>query len=398
VKRRLLWVGILSAAIALVIVAAVWLGGASLSRRLDQLSAKAESLGLNLTIPSRASNPEAELLRTEIDAFSNVQLESIQSGMTLYSESAEEISAIRKDIAPVVSKVLALSNCSSYGKIAWSDINMVVIQCAEYLLVEGNAAIIDGDIERLVSTSAALRRILHITPSDEVIGAAAVVLAAQLYADLLQRGAFAANNLAEIDSIIGEATKWKIQNFRKAAANLAAEEFLSIEQEANAPIHADNPYEYVNELSWRTEPGRRKLKILALSQAIAIYPKWSDDVRVWKALAAGDFNVFNVIGSARFLKLSELQLRRIFSSLWATLQSRKAFLREGTWPTVAELEAMGVEVRDPLTRKLYEWKEIDRKKRLYGRFHTYGDTMDEDFLLVSDGERERDKAPLPPKL
>ncbi len=390
-KRRLFWIGGTIFGLAILLGLALWAVKLSLDRRFEELSEKAVSLGMNLTLSERPSNPEAERLRSAIDAFYQESLPSPLETSDYYSESPEDLRLLSKHIAPILPEVFAFSNCKTFGASDWGNLYLEGIKCAEFLLVEGNSAIVGGDVSRVVQAGSAIRRIAHLHPSDGVSGAATLVLAVHIYADLLQRGAYVARTDAELQSIVDEVNRWKIVDFKKTATNLIAEEFFIIDQVANTPINATNPFEYASEMALRTEAGVLKRKTSALRAGIAIYPQWSDDAKVWAAIGRKDIAGADVVWSAEFLKLTELELRRKFASLWATLHLRRRQMQGGPMPSIKDLEALGVEVRDPITGNMYEWRGIDGKKRLYGKFWTYGDRLAEEFLLASDGERERSR-------
>lgn len=62
------------------------------------------------------------------------------------------------------------------------------------------------------------------------------------------------------------------------------------------------------------------------------------------------------------------------------------------WPTIAELETLGVQTADPVTGTLYEWRKFEGKQRLFGLRHATEGPPVAEFLLLSDAERQRARA------
>jgi hypothetical protein len=388
-KKRPIWILTLLAVVSVLVALAVWVGGVALERMYDDLRAEAVSKGMSLTIPVGERNADAERLRADLKAFQD--LRPNLRGIEIYTEDPDELSVVMREIRGILPTAYALSSCESYGGRTWGPTTMAALAAVDFLNADGNSAIAERDFPGLLKAAAAIRRIANMFPQEEVIGSAMISLKSLYYCSLLQRAAEAFDKREQIDAIFREADHWAIRSFNVAAAHCAANEMIFIDEEAASPPPDMTAVEKMRHALTTTRTAVKKRKVFALREAIEIYPKWSDDVALVEACEPGTITWSGVRDSFRLLKSVELDLRAAFASLYATLHARRSTISGGELPTMEQLAAAGVETKEPVSGKPYEWRDFEGKKRLFGFHHGHG-TPTEGFLLQSTPESIRENA------
>lgn len=385
-KKRLTRIVAGVAIIGIFLALAIWLGGRSVDERVEQLSAQAEAMGMSLSFDPIEGNPGAERLRNILGNFRKL-------GIDLDTEDPSELEVVSKSIRYILPTAYALSECETYGAADWPHLNLAAFQAVLLLAADGNRALADKDLEQVLRAAAAIRRVAHLVPRDEEVSCSTISIFARQYCSLIQRAAesFGKN---QIDEIAREAGSWEIHNFETAAAHLAASRHRAIDDTAASPNQGVTPTERIEHTVRFSGIGVKKQKMFALSEAIKIFPKWSDDAFVMGLSESNLVSLGGVAHRARFLKGRELELRSSFAALWATIHARSTVLNGGSWPTIAQLEELGIQAADPVSGEPYEWREFEGKKRLFGSQHGEGQP-EKGFLLLSDAERSRSRSSPP---
>lgn len=384
-KKRLAKIAVGSLIVGLAVAILFWFAGRAVENRLADLTKQAVALEMGLSFPARESNEEAERFRTQLDAFDRVSSSWHDRGISISSEDPSELKVLLAEAGHLIPAAYGLSNCEAYGKEEdrWQGAVWVGLQAMTatmLLTIDGNRAIANHDLEGLLKAASAIRRIIHLAPLDEQIACGTVSTLTRDYCSLLQRGAETFDEPPQIERIVAEVKNWRITSFDMAAAHLAASEFRSIDRDAETVPQGLSPTETVRHVFQTTKPAITKRKMFALNDAIQVYQRWSYDAYVLDQFRSAP-SVSLVPHFAGFLKFRELELRAYLASLWATLHARRAIVDGRPPPTIAQLAALGVQVKDPISGVSYELRDFEGNLRLFGTMQAEEGPPRRDFFL-----------------
>ncbi|MDQ2987237.1 MAG: hypothetical protein M3R13_11075 [Armatimonadota bacterium] len=382
-KRRLLWVCGVVAALLIVVGLGMWLGGMSARNQIIRLTREAKEAGLVFEPVQNPPNPKAEAIRRKINALRDKR----DGKTTIYSdtENVAEMALLIERDKDIHDLAIELSNCTSYGR-GDDNLYLETLRGLTPLIVRGNFAVTQGDVSALLASATAMRRLSNLMPRQESVACIVAEMFLYEYATLLQSGAEAfANNIDALIAIEAEARQWKEGSFEDAARHQIGEILRWIDEAAK-----EDPNESVWDTLQRWAANARnesdREKIAALKQMIEVCGRWQDDAFILGTdHGGGSHERYWHAGS---LKEQEILAVSYLRSLALTLRARTIKAKTGHWPSIEELAASGLNTLDPILRRPYRWQVFEGNQRILGsRFG--GETPIEDFVLLTGPERLR---------
>ena len=369
--------------VAAFIPLAIWLGGMGIERRVQDLTAQAEAMGMYDSFGPESVNLETKRLLLEVKAGVD-QLQNGTSIPRLDTNDSDELREIAAAARAVVKDAYALSECGPHRPRDATGDWLNCLRAFDVLAMDVNVAILNRDGRHVIRALTAMRRIIHLMPREDFYVATFVMLGSSQYFAAIQRAAEHTNDPKLIDALLQEMSLWQIMNFDDAARFLPAQSFDGIVLNADTPSQG-TVFERLQQAVDSTQFTQTKRKMFALHEAIEIYPEWHNDKAFLQITEDRPISISDVRFFGHHLKVAELDLQLFMVAAKAVLIARKKVLGGKTWPSIDELQAMGMDMTEPVHGEKYTWREFNGHKRLFGNRPRLVKEKP-DFLLLSFGE------------
>jgi hypothetical protein len=373
------------AAIATVLALAMWLGSYSAENEIKRLTAEGKRAGLFFDPPKRERHARAEQLRRRLDKLGDVQKPYERELLYVDTEVTADLRRIVRETADIYKLAVELSDQPSMGYLGERDVYIGVLTATEAIEARARLAIQERHVEEFLKDAERIRRFIGMLPENDDIGSLVNALLTHMYCLLIQYSAEVLSNDAHaLGRIAAEVGKLHEPNYKESVRYWISTAIESIDYDYNR--NNLTPLETLQSWLNNDKSERARQKVAAIKAAIWACRNWDKDLAVAKLAEGNDYHEGSFLGA---IKQEELRATNYLRAVRLTVRAHRHRAETGEWPTLEALRKSGLETADPIGLKPYRWKTVDGKTRVVGSTFQGRNKVKEAVLLVTSYENER---------